>query len=376
MDLKEITQPQPRSLRQFRVVHLPVYPVNAYQPILMQAQASLGWDVIDGGQGGNFLRTALCTWRPDILHLHWLHPYLLRSSRLSSWFRGLRFLTEVALIRATGTKIVWTVHNLTNHAGLFGDIELKLTRRFTKLCDLILTHSEFANQAARIRFQIPDSIPVRSVRFPNYQARYATQVTSSQSRLDWRVPNESFVFGFLGRVEPYKCVRELVQAFRSLADPSLRLLIGGKASSKQYGDEIRADIGEDSRVFFPDVYLDDAQVGSFLAATDIVACPSKGILTSSSVPLAMSFGKTVIAPNEGSIPEEIGEFGFLYDPSDPNGLRLAIEQSLECRDKLNAMGQQAKARSDEASPSRVASQIIDAYRETLNGNGRHRRTLC
>ena len=354
-------------LPQRRVVHLPVYPVNAYQPILMQEQVSLGWDVIDGGQGGNFLRTALRRWRADILHLHWLHPYLLRSSRLSSWMRGIRFLAEVALIRKSGTKIVWTVHNLKNHADHFSDIDLKLTRRFVKQCDLIITHSEFASTAARKQFRIPESVPVRAVRFPNYQDKYASNATRSESRAAWNVAENSFVIGYLGRVEPYKCVRELVEAFRCFPDKSFRLLIGGKASSKQYGDAIREQIGDDSRIIFYDEYIDDAKVGSFLTATDVVACPSKGILTSSSVPLAMSFGRTVIAPSEGSIPEEIGELGFLYDPNQSNGLRLAIQKCLESRDRLGQLGQQARSLSDQASPTRVASHIIDEYLKLLPG---------
>lgn len=350
-----------------RVVHLPVYPVNAYQPILMQEQSSLGWDVIDGGQGGNFLRTALRHWKADILHFHWLHPYLLRETRWASWARGIRFLAEVALIRRSGTKIVWTVHNLGNHAEHFGDIELNLTRRFTKHCDLIWTHSEFAKDAAIERFRIPDAVPIRSVRFPNYQQRYANTTSRPEARSQWQLQHDDFAIGYLGRVEPYKCVVELVRAFRSFDHATYRLMIGGKASSRSYGDAIRAAIGDDPRITFPDRYLDDAEVGSFLTATDVVACPSKGILTSSSVPLAMSFARTVIAPDEGSIPEEIGDLGFLYDPSNPDGLRLAIDACLRSRNQLADLGVHARLRSDEASPGRVASQVIDGYTELLRG---------
>lgn len=347
-----------------RVVHLPVYAENAYQPMLMDSQRKLGWDVIDGGGGGNFLRTALRNWRPDILHVHWLHPYLLRNGALASWARGWRFLAEIALIRRSGTRIVWTVHNLANHAQQHGNIELAMTRRFVRQCDLILTHGNFAVDVARERFRIPDVVPIQSARFPNYCEQYPVTHGENAREL-WGLDPKQFVVGFLGRVEPYKQVVELVQAFRSVAASDACLLIGGRAADSDYAQEVQRAIDNDTRIRFLNDYVPKEEVASFLTACDVIACSSKGILTSSSVPLAMSFGRAVLAPSEGCIPEEVGVTGFLYDNSHNEGLLEGLQSVITARDTLAGLGESARRRAEEASPGKIAEQIVAGYYSVL-----------
>ena len=354
---------------QRRVVHLPVYAENAYQPMLMEAQRQLGWDVIDGGGGGNFLRTALRDWKADVIHFHWLHPYLLREGRISSWIRGYRFLAEVACIRRTGTRIVWTVHNLTNHDRSHCDIEQNLTRRFAQMCHLIVTHGQFAAEAARQQFDIPEVVPMLSVRFPNYSDRYKTDLSPTQARSRWGLKPNQLVVGYLGRVEPYKQVCELVTAFRRLAGDNHRLLIGGRASTPDYAQEVRSAINGDGRIRYLDEYVPDHDMAGFLLATDVMACPSKGILTSSSVPLAMSFGRAVIAPADGCIPEEVGDSGYLYDSSSEDGLATALRRAFGEPDSLCSKGEKAKRLADASSPQQIAKQILNGY-ETLNDGQR------
>ena len=347
------------------VVHLPVYEENAYQPNIMEAQEALGWRVTHGGAGGNFLRTALRVWKPDILHLHWLHPYLLRPSRAGSWARGLRFLAEIFLIRRQGTRIVWTVHNLTNHESLHSDIELALTRRFVRQCDLILTHGEYASSAAKERFRIPEHTPVLSTRFPNYCERYKCDTSRQQARSHWGYSDEHTIIGFLGRVQPYKQVVELVEAFRNVAGEHDRLLIGGRASSEDYAGKVNAAIQDDTRVRFLNEYIADQEMGLFLKACDVAACPSQGILTSSSVALAMSAGLPVIAPAEGCIPEEVGSAGFLYSNTDSLGLQDKLSEAVASGNDLAGLGLAARVRSAEASPVAIGGQITSAYKSIL-----------
>lgn len=353
LDILPVTQPH--------VVHLPVYSENAYQPNLMDAQRRLGWRVTDGGGGGNFIRTALRTWSADILHLHWLHPYLLRDSAVGSWIRGLRFLFEIALIRRRGTKIVWTVHNLSNHDQKHSVIELKLTRMFVRQVDLVVAHGQYAVNAARARFQIPEAIPTLAVRFPNYSERYQTNLSEQQCRQHWKTITDGTVIGFLGRVEPYKQVVELVRAFRKAGSDGDQLLIGGSASSDDYAAEVISAIEGDSRIRFLNAYLKEQDMASFLKAVDVVACPSKGILTSSSVPLAMSFGRPVVAPAEGCIPEEVGDTGYLYDGSQ-QGLQQALRLAIQQKPLLRDLGRAARQRAAEADPEKIARQILEQYR--------------
>jgi beta-1,4-mannosyltransferase len=363
--LSRRSSPDARNLAvRRRVVHLPVYTENAYQPMLMEAQRKLGWDVIDGGGGGNFLRTALREWKADILHLHWLPPYMLRDGVMASWVRGMRFLAEIALVRRAGAKVVWTVHNLGNHEQRHHEVELALTRWFVRQCDLIFTHGQFAMNAARNRFRIPGKVPIFSLRFPNYCEQYAHSRSGYEGH-STPLPAEKLVVGFLGRVEPYKQVKELVLAFRATAQWNGRLIIGGRAASDEYAQSVADAIADDSRIEFLNRYIPNEKVADFLYRCDLVVCPSQGILTSSSVPLAMSFGRPVLAPSDGCIPEEVGDTGFLYDSGDPQGLRNGLLQVFAERDRLAELGQRALLRAMEATPERIAELIVAAYDSVL-----------
>src|SRR6266478_3025797 len=136
------------GLAAMRVVHLPVYEDNPYQRLLMNAQNELGVETINGGGGGNFFRSALFRWKADILHFHWLHPYMIRPSALGTLLRSARLLIELSILKLFGLRIVWTVHNLSNHSGQHLVLERWFTKRFARMPAAIIAHSRLA--AARI----------------------------------------------------------------------------------------------------------------------------------------------------------------------------------------------------------------------------------
>ena len=79
----------------------------------------------------------------------------------------------------------------------------------------------------------------------------------------------------------------------------------------------------------------------------------------------MSGGRPVIAPSEGCIPEEVGDTGFLYDPASEDGLATAIEEALCDSSNLEELGASARRRAEQASPSLIAEQIVEAYESVL-----------
>lgn len=354
-----------------RVVHLPVYHDNAYQPMLMEAQSAQGLHVIDGGGGGNFLRTAMRRWRADVVHVHWLHPYLLRSGLIGSWTRGCRFLVEIALLRRQGAAIVWTVHNLANHDRLYPRTELALTRRFVRMCDAIITHGRAASELACDRFRIPSFVPVEAIPFPHYAGRYPNTTDRSTARERLGLSETGFVVTFLGRVEPYKQVVELIDTFRQVAPSNAVLLVAGRASDAGYAAELRRHAAQDDRIRIKHEFIPDDDVQLYLNAADVVACPSKGILTSSSVLLALSFARPVIAPAEGCIPEAVCDAGYLYDPTFPDALTDALAEAVKHHERLSALGMMGMRQAQAASPERVAKQLDALYKQAVRRRHSH-----
>ena len=84
------------------------------------------------------------------------------------------------------------------------------------------------------------------------------------------------------------------------------------------------------------------------------------MLTSGSAILAMTFGRPVIAPAIGCLPESLGSEGtILYDPSAPDGLEGALRQALTA--DLAALGEQAGAHAATLAWGPIATRTAESY---------------
>jgi beta-1,4-mannosyltransferase len=308
-----------------RIVHLPFYDDNPYQTLLMRAQRDLGHDVWEGGGGGNFLGVALRNWKADLIHFHWLHPYLLRDSAFGSILRASRFLLEVGLLKLLGAKIAWTIHNLENHDGQHAAIEWRFSKLFAKLCDRCYVHSAAAALAAASKFGIPLAKLV-VIPHGNYIDAYPNRLSQGEARTELGLQRQSRVFLFLGRIEPYKGVFDLIDAFKRLPGDSI-LLLAGKIANPELLPEIEARIAGHPRIHLHARRIPDDQLQQFFNAADVVVFPFRKILTSGSLVLAMSFGKAVVAPQVASLQEILPDSGVCwFDPNEQVSLVEAMNE--------------------------------------------------
>ncbi|MEU5722000.1 glycosyltransferase family 4 protein [Micromonospora sp. NPDC047738] len=134
--------------------------------------------------------------------------------------------------------------------------------------------------------------------------------------------------GFLGRIVEDKGIPYLVRAFRRIADPDARLLIGGNYRTVMGGDnlaDIRAEIGADSRIELLGE-LRGQEIADFYASIDVFALPSVaesfGIVQAE----AMMCGVPSVTTDlpGGRYPVLATQFGTLVPPRDPVALHRAI----------------------------------------------------
>jgi glycosyltransferase involved in cell wall biosynthesis len=346
--------------RPLRVAHLPVYSENSYQPLLMGAQKKLGLRVIDGGGGGNFLRTAMFFWQADVLHLHWLHPYLLRPSAAGSILRSTRFLVEIALLKLAGHRIIWTIHNLKNHDNHFVAIERFASRLFCTMADGAIVHCGCVARDASAAFGIP-AAKMTVIPHGNFVGAYPPFAGSVTLREELSIPPDAAVFLFLGRIRPYKGVMDLVSAFGRLAAPNTHLIIAGKPN-EQLTEEFEKAVRAGPAIHFIPGYVPTERVALYMDAADVVVLPYRDVLTSSALILAMSFAKAAIAPELGCVPETLDPCGgVLYRADDPHGLETAMRRMLEQREQLPEMGRRNRARADAWSWDVIAADTVKLY---------------
>ncbi|MEX0290781.1 MAG: glycosyltransferase family 4 protein, partial [Flavobacteriaceae bacterium] len=311
-----------------KIIHLPSYDINPYQRNLADAQIQLGHEVLLGGGGGNFFRTALFKWKADVLHFHWLHPYLLKKSKLGSVIRATRFLIEVLILKVSGYSIVWTIHNLQNHSNVHIGIERFFTVLFCRLCNERIAHTSEAARLAEDRFHLKkDTVTV--IPHPSYVGLYPDNVSRDKAREILNLRDEDKVFLFLGRINRYKGIFDLIEAFESL-DTNATLVIAGVPEDEESQQKLLEYGASNDRVILRLERVNDDELQTFFRGSDVAVFPYKQILTSGAMILAMSFGISIIAPNVSSIRETIGEEGALfYTMNNIGSLTEAMRKSME-----------------------------------------------
>ena len=277
--------------------------------------------------------------KPNVLHLHWTHPFLLGNDCVISIFMSTCFVVELLIVKLLGIKVIWTVHNLLEHEKRVPQVEIFFNRILVRLYDQLIVHCSFAREAVIQSYHLPDRYKDKICVIPhgNYIDSYENQVTREKARAKLGLGDGDLVFLYFGMIRAYKGVLRLINAFRKLHSRQVRLLIVGNPANETFRKELMECCKSDSRIraFLQFVPAKDIQL--YMNACDVVVLPFHDILTSGSALLAMSFGKPVIAPRLGCIPEVLDSEGaFLYNYKEREGLLKAIQEASVAN--LGAMG--------------------------------------
>lgn len=200
--------------------------------------------------------------------------------------------------------IVKTIHDVRLHDSYknIGDFMTKvLTWGSMHFVDSIVLLNHKDLQTVEQRYHRPCVvIPHASM---NY---YATDVPTTDDHLQKCI-------GFIGRIEPYKGLDLLVDAFERLNTKGLKLIIAGKG---QIDEELRKRIIEHPDIELINRYIKDDEFAPLLRRVDFVVLPYKRASQSGVIPLCFALGKTVIATNVGALSEQVPEgTGMLVQPT-------------------------------------------------------------
>ena len=223
-----------------------------------------------------------------VLHVHWLFPFGLAWAGRR---RELRWIPDALLgallltARLAGLRVVWTVHNVIPHAPVFGD-DARARRRLLAASDLVIVHAEPALTELRRRVGEPPR-QVRVIPLGPFAAPAP------------RIPRRATRHvAFFGRVEPYKGVEELIEAFALLPpDCALRLTVAGRCTDAA----LRGRIERRARRLGPRVtlrleHLGEPELDALLADVDAVVLPFRDVTTTSSAAHAAALGVPVVLP--------------------------------------------------------------------------------
>lgn len=301
--------------------------------------------------------------RPHVLHLHWPDKFCMDDKFLGALEKTRKFVRDLEYVRASGTKIVWTIHNLFNHERRHRLLEMYLQRWLARNANAFIAHSKAAKQRAIEKFGIPEKKPFWVLPIGNSLATYPNTITREAARAELGIAPDRFVILFFGRVQEYKGVDDLIRAFARAPELEDSLLvIAGKPDDDDHGRSIRRLCESTKNVRADLEHIPDDRIQVFMNAADVVATPYRRMLTSSASMLAMTFGKAVIGPGFPEFLEGVGADGTIgYRAGDPSDLSRALVEAKSRRTELPAMGARNLERARAADWSRIAEKTTKLY---------------
>lgn len=162
---------------------------------------------------------------------------------------------------------------------------------------------------------------------------------------------------FFGRIDVYKGVDVLVDAFLKVKTNNLKLLIAGSGTI----DNITLQkIKSNSNIITENRYIENDEIARLMENTDIVVLPYTNASQSGVIPMAFAFGKMVIATNVGALSEQVPSGTGVLVEVCSDAIAEAIDNIYSTPEKILEFGRNAKRYADIAlSWNHSAALVID-----------------
>jgi GT2 family glycosyltransferase/glycosyltransferase involved in cell wall biosynthesis len=356
----------------FRTQH-----ANPYNARLYSAMAPSEADVRDL----SYLRLLLR--RTDIVHLHW--PDLTFLSGPRRWRQVARlalFFSFLRIARLRGTKVVWTVHNISSHESRSTPrIRAWYTRLLLRNVDGILSLTTDGITAARFAYPELQYLPAFVTPHGHYRDSYDFSASQADARRALGIrPLSSLdatLFLSVGQIRAYKNVPHLVDVFArravrvpaggaSAESPREVLAIAGKPADVALRAAITASASGSGSVVLDLTFLPDQRLATWLRAADVVVLPYSKIQNSGSAILALSADRPVVVPAIGAMTELQQQVGgnwvYTFDGE------LTAEVLDDVSDWLHSTERGTSPDLSALEWPEIASETLAAYRAVLNAN--------
>jgi glycosyltransferase involved in cell wall biosynthesis len=354
------SSPQRSSPRQSQPRAVTLTASADYTRCFDAALRRLGVEVLQGEWSGRWLGRNIR--RGDILNFHWpsflyYHP----GAPLRTWWHLLRFFVLMVALRARGAKIVWTAHNLYPHDSGRAVLAHRVGRRIiVALASFICAHGQIAAARVRREFSIP-AVKLVLLEHGNWIGFYPNMIAREGARERLDIPQNAYVFLFVGLCKPYKNLEYLLRSHSALEDDSALWIVGHFQSQSYYAQVTRtAALIPARRTTIRNGLIAPEEIQLYLNACDAVVLPYREILTSGAAMLALSFGRPVVAPRMGTLEELItDECGVLYPPESDAALGEAMRIARERRFAPQKVIRRAEHFSWDRSALAFVSQVIE-----------------
>ena len=343
---------------------------NPYQKLLVDALAKLhvGVRFPRGYRRGLPLFRETWAQRTDVLHLHWLTPYIRGKGAVAQAVYSVKLWLDLLLVRLSGVKVVWTIHNRLSHEAKFPQQERLLQRALARLVHARIVHSASAAELLGGDLSLE---PNRFTVIPHghYRDAYGAPVPAAEAKQRLGLSASSRIFLYFGMIRSYKGVDDLIRVWKQIqTTPDDFLMIAGYTADKEYVRKLDSLATACSSIRLDIRSVPNSELPVLFGAADVVVLPFRQVLTSGSMLLAMSYSRPVIAPRFRELAETLQEAGaLLYDAGATNaGLQKSLEAVLSRAVNIDSLSLETRKRCDNLDWSHIAKSTRACYAHALH----------
>jgi beta-1,4-mannosyltransferase len=262
------------------------------------------------------------------LHMHWTLE-VLRDAETEAEAKDLAgaFVANLDKFLDAGGRLAWTVHNILPHDCTFPGIEAGVQQAVADRARMIHVMNRGTAAAVAEWFTLEPDKTVH-VPHPNYVGSYPDFIPRDQARYDLGLLPDEVVYAFVGAIQPYKGLEELLGALDTVRDHDdrpRRLLVAGKASEDPRTQELLDRCQLHPHVILRPVAVPDVEMQYYLRAADIAVLPYRRSLNSGVLLLALSFGLPVVAARNAATEEIVTpEVARTFRPDEAGTLASAM----------------------------------------------------
>jgi glycosyltransferase involved in cell wall biosynthesis len=304
-----------------------------------------------------------------VIHIHWIHPYFLLGTaelpyrvpgtRLISAVSAAIFILQIKVAHRFVNRLVWTVHNLSNHEDRYSNLDRWVGMRLANQADVLQVWDESTKTEAAEFFRIPSS-KLAIVPHGDYLelARNTVCPTRSEAHDSLGISGYDRVFLYFGMIRPYKQVPMLIKTFSKLSIDNACLIVAGNPTQNDLEKRVRELGDSDPNVRLDLRHIPDSEIPTMFAAADFAVLPYKNVFNSGAAVLAMTLSTPVVAPHMGSLPGVLPTGNILYNRLEC-GLRRANQIDGA---KIISVGQQNREAIESGHDWRkISKEILELY---------------
>lgn len=257
-----------------------------------------------------------------VVHLNWFEN-ILGKTMIGMCLDFVIRLSFLFLIKISGKKLIWTMHNKMPHNKNGAVLKIKLIRLLIKYADAIIIHCK-ASKDIISGIDNRSENRIHYIPHPNYIGIYGPRKESVTD-------GNKLQLLFMGAVKSYKNIELLINVVKKF-EGDVVLKIAGRPESSAYAETLKHLVGSTTSINLELAFVKDEDIPHYISGCDLLVFPYdiKSSLNSGSVILAFSYGKSVICPEIGTILDlsDIDDvFHYKYDSIDEHS--YALEKQIE-----------------------------------------------